>query len=125
MFEKAVAGFAALDHPVTESVYRLVAERDVWLGRDDTATALDLARSVAAFHLDKLVDAGLLDARFERTSGRTGPGAGRPSKLYHRSSNTLQLSLPERRYDLAGSLLAEAVSRAAVEHCDVRDAVAQ
>src|SRR4051794_13812785 len=109
-FRSAVAGFAALDHPVSESVYRLVVERGAWVSRDDAAAVLDVARSVAAFHLDKLVDAGLLVARFERTSGRSGPGAGRPSKLYSRAPDTLQLSLPERRYDLAGSLLAEAVA---------------
>jgi predicted ArsR family transcriptional regulator len=124
-FRHAVEGFAALDHQVSESVYRFVSDRRAWTGRDETAEALELARSVAAFHLDKLVDAGLLEARFERTSGRTGPGAGRPAKLYRPSPVTMQLSIPERRYDLAGSLLAEAVARTAAEGGNVRDAVGE
>jgi predicted ArsR family transcriptional regulator len=109
-FVDRIHGVAALDHPVTQSVYRLLAERDE-LSRDGAAEALDLARSVAAFHLDKLVDAGLADVRFERLTGRSGPGAGRTAKVYRRSDTEIGVSLPERRYDLAGGLLAEAVER--------------
>ena len=69
-----------------------------------------MPRSVAAFHLDKLAAAGALDVTYERTSGRTGPGAGRPSQLYRRSQDELTASVPERRYDHAGSLLASAVA---------------
>jgi predicted ArsR family transcriptional regulator len=109
-FVDRVRGVAALDHPVTQSVYRLLAEREE-LSRDGAAEALGLARSVAAFHLDKLVDAGLADVRFERLTGRSGPGAGRTAKLYRRSATEIGVSLPERRYDLAGGLLAEAIER--------------
>jgi len=115
-FVDRVHGVAALDHPVTHAVYRLLAERGE-LSRDAAAEALRLARSVAAFHLDKLVDAGLADVRFERLTGRSGPGAGRTAKLYRRSTAEIGVSLPERRYDLAGGLLAEAVERS------TRDAV--
>lgn len=109
-FGDRVRGVAALDHPVTQSVYRLLAEQGE-LSRDGAAEALDLARSVAAFHLDKLVDAGLADVRFERLTGRSGPGAGRTAKVYRRSETEIGVSLPERRYDLAGDLLAQAVER--------------
>jgi predicted ArsR family transcriptional regulator len=64
------------------------------------------------FHLDKLVAAGLLEVEYRRLTGRTGPGAGRPSKLYRRSARDVALSVPPRRYDLAGEVLAEAVDRA-------------
>jgi predicted ArsR family transcriptional regulator len=113
-FDDRVRGVAALDHAVTRSVYRLLAGRGE-LSRDGAAEALGLARSVAAFHLDKLVDAGLADVRFERLTGRSGPGAGRTAKLYRRSDTEIGVSLPERRYDLAGRLLAEAVERSAYE----------
>jgi predicted ArsR family transcriptional regulator len=113
-FVDRVRRIAALDHPVTQSVYRLLTERDE-VSRDAAAQALALARSVAAFHLDKLVDAGLADVRFERLTGRSGPGAGRTAKLYRRSATEIGVSLPERRYDLAGRLLAEAVERSAYE----------
>jgi predicted ArsR family transcriptional regulator len=82
-------------------------------------------RSVAAFHLDKLVDAGLVTARFERVSGRTGPGAGRPAKLYGRSGREIELSLPPRQYDLAGGMLAEALTRAGSCAMPVTEAVAE
>jgi predicted ArsR family transcriptional regulator len=122
-FDQQVRGVAALDHPVTRRVYRLLVERDGWLGRDETADTLDLARSVAAFHLDKLVDAGLVAVRFERLTGRSGPGAGRTAKVYRRSDREIEVSLPERRYSLAGGLLAEAVERATTAQMPVDQAL--
>ena len=93
-------------------LYRLLSERGDWVTRDEASEALDLPRSVAAFHLDKLVEAGVVEVGFERLTGRTGPGAGRPSKLYRRAEKEVAASVPERRYDLAGSLLATAVAEA-------------
>ncbi|HZM31950.1 MAG TPA: helix-turn-helix domain-containing protein [Acidimicrobiales bacterium] len=113
-FADRVHGVATLDHPVTRAAYRLLAERGE-VSRDTAAEALDVARSVAAFHLDKLADAGLADVRFERLTGRSGPGAGRTAKLYRRSATEIGVSLPERRYDLAGELLAEAVERSSAD----------
>ncbi|MEY2451380.1 MAG: hypothetical protein QOD92_954 [Acidimicrobiaceae bacterium] len=113
-FDERIRGVAALDHPVTRAVYELLIER-VQLSRDDAVETLDIARSVAAFHLDKLVDAGLADVDFQRLTGRTGPGAGRTAKVYRRSDREIEVSLPERHYDLAGGLLAEAVERASTE----------
>jgi len=108
--DRRIASLAALDQPVRRDLYRLLASTDGWTTRDAAAAALVLPRSVVAFHLDKLVDAGVLDVRFERTSGRQGPGAGRPSKLYRPSEAEVAASVPDRRYDLAGSLLADAVA---------------
>jgi len=113
---------AALDHPLSQRAYRLLAEQGE-VSRDAAAAALDVARSVAAFHLDKLVDAGLAEVRFERLSGRTGPGAGRTAKLYRRSNREIEVSLPERHYDLAGGLLAEAVERATTDGTSVDQAL--
>jgi len=119
-----VAGIAALDHPVSRAAYQLVVDRG-WVGREEASVALGVPRSVAAFHLNKLAEAGLLDTRFERTSGRTGPGAGRPSKLYGRSEREINLSLPPRRYDVAGSVLAEAVACADSNDVPVKEAVSE
>ncbi len=73
---------------------------------------MDVPRSTAAFHLDRLADEGLLDVVYERRTGRSGPGAGRPSKLYRRSDREVSVSLPDRRYGLAGQLLAAALEEA-------------
>ena len=83
------------------------------MGRDEAARALHISRALAAFHLDKLVQQGLLDASYRRLTARRGPGAGRPAKLYHRSSHQLDLTLPERRYVLAGRVFARALTAAA------------
>jgi predicted ArsR family transcriptional regulator len=110
--DRRVAGVAALDQPLRRQLYRLLAGGGDWITRDEAAARLDVPRSVAAFHLDKLAEAGLVDVRFERTGGRQGPGAGRPSKLYRRRDEEVTASVPDRRYDLAGSLLLEAVAEA-------------
>jgi len=123
-FDEQVKGIAALENPISRGAYRLVIEHG-WISRDAAAEALEIARSVAAFHLEKLVDAGLLKVRYERTSGRTGPGAGRPTKFYGRSTRAFDLSLPPRRYGLAGSLLADAVVRAESDGTPIAEAVSQ
>ena len=73
---------------------------------------MGVARSVAAFHLDRLVADGLLTTEFRRLTGRQGPGAGRPAKLYRRAEREMSVSLPARQYDLAAGLLAAAVNDA-------------
>jgi DNA-binding transcriptional ArsR family regulator len=74
--EQRIAGIAALDQPIRRQLYRLLTTAEAWVTRDDAAAALDVPRSVAAVHLDKLVDAGVVEVRVERISGRQGPGAG-------------------------------------------------
>jgi predicted ArsR family transcriptional regulator len=79
------------------------------VSREEAAEALGLSRRAAAFHLDRLAEKGLVAVEFRRLTGRTGPGAGRPSKLYRRPADDVTVSVPERHYDLAGDLLAAAV----------------
>ena len=119
--EQRIAAIAALDQPLRRDLYRLLVAADGWTTRDDAAAALGVPRSVAAFHLDKLADAGIVEVRFERTSGRRGPGAGRPSKLYRPSQDEIAASVPDRHYDLAGSLLATAVAESTRTGSPVRD----
>ncbi len=107
-----VSAVAALDEPSRRRLYDHVVRQPGPVSRDEAAAALELPRTTAAFHLDRLVDEGLLDVSYERRTGRTGPGAGRPSKLYRRSERQVGVSLPERRYDLAGQLLAAALAEA-------------
>jgi predicted ArsR family transcriptional regulator len=108
--ERRISGIAALDQPLRRDLYGLLSEREGWVTRDEACEALGIPRSVAAFHLDKLAAAGVVEVSFVRTTGRTGPGAGRPSKRYRRATDEVTASVPDRRYDLAGSLLAAAIA---------------
>ena len=105
-----LAALAALGDPLRRRLYRFVAAQDHAVGRDEAAAGVGVSRSAAAFHLDRMVDDGLLEVEFKRLTGRQGPGAGRPSKLYHRARRDIALSLPARRYELAARLLAAAAS---------------
>jgi predicted ArsR family transcriptional regulator len=108
--ELAVLGL--LQDPVRRSLYRFVAAQAEAVSRDEAAEGVGVQRKLAAFHLDKLVEAGLLEASYRRLSGRVGPGAGRPAKLYRPSSAEHAVSVPPRQYDLAADLLATAVEEA-------------
>jgi predicted ArsR family transcriptional regulator len=107
-----VTAVAALAEPTRRRLYDHVVRQPDPVSRDDVAAATGVPRPTTAFHLDRLVTDGLLDVHYERRSGRTGPGAGRPAKLYRRAECSVSVSLPERRYDLAGELLAAAVVEA-------------
>jgi predicted ArsR family transcriptional regulator len=91
------------------------------MGRDAVAEALDVSRRIAAFHLDRLADQGLLAVEYRRPLGRTGPGAGRPAKLYRRTEEEVAVSVPERHYDLVGGLLAAAVAESIDTGAPVRE----
>jgi predicted ArsR family transcriptional regulator len=106
-----IESIAALAEPSRRALYDLVVERGEAVGRDDAAAALGISRELAAFHLDRLVEVGLLRTEYRRRSGRTGPGAGRPAKLYRRANRDVEVSLPPRRYDRAASLMAAALQR--------------
>jgi predicted ArsR family transcriptional regulator len=108
-----VAAVGALDEPTRLALYDYVSRSDTPVSRDDAAQTLGLARSTAAFHLDRLADEGLLAVEFKRLSGRTGPGAGRPSKLYVRGAGEVAVTVPERHYDFAGQLLLAAIEESA------------
>ena len=110
--EKELEAIAALREPSRRALYDFVAASPSEVSRDDAAQATGLSRVLTAFHLDRLVSAGLLEATFRRVSGRSGPGAGRPSKFYRRARRAVSVSFPQRRYEMLSRLLADAVERA-------------
>jgi predicted ArsR family transcriptional regulator len=114
-----VVGIAALADPLRRRLYRYVARSSEPVGREEAARAVQVAVHTAKFHLDRMVDDGLLEVEFKRLSGRSGPGAGRPAKLYRRSSRELSVSLPERRYDLLSQILAESAEASVVRRLPV------
>jgi predicted ArsR family transcriptional regulator len=107
-----ISAVAALDEPTRRRLYEFVVREATPVSRDEAADAVGAPRTTVAFHLDKLAAEGLLEVVYERRTGRSGPGAGRPSKLYRRSPGHISVSLPERRYELAARLLADAFHEA-------------
>jgi len=108
-----VAAIASLAEPTRRTLYLYARAQPSAVSRDEAAVAVGVPRHLAKFHLDRLAKDGLLEVEYGRRSGRQGPGAGRPAKLYRRSSRELAVILPERRYDLAGELMARAITDAA------------
>lgn len=105
----SIGALAALAEPVRRALYDYVVSQAEPVGREAAAVAVGVPVHVAKFHLDRLVADSLLRAEYRRLSGRSGPGAGRPAKVYARSDRQIAVSLPERRYDLIGHILAIAV----------------
>jgi predicted ArsR family transcriptional regulator len=114
---------AALAEPVRRRLYEVVAAAGEPVDRDTAAARAGVGRPLAAFHLDRLVSAGLLEVEFSRRSGRTGPGAGRPAKFYLRPRDRdVSVELPPRSYDMAAEILATGVERAGPARAAVLEA---
>jgi predicted ArsR family transcriptional regulator len=104
--------YAVLEDPQRRRIYLIVRSQHRAMTRDEVAEKAGVSRNLAAFHLDRLLEAGLLHAHFARPPGVGGPGAGRPAKRYALTDAEVALMIPHRNYDLAGRLLAEAVDQA-------------
>lgn len=120
-----ISAIAALNEPIRRNLYAYIVDRPEAVGREEAAEAVGITRELAAFHLDKLLEEGLLDVEYRRISGRSGPGAGRPAKLYRPSGRHVQVSLPERRYDLAARLMAEALEEPLAKQAGAIDRAAR
>jgi predicted ArsR family transcriptional regulator len=102
-----LARLAALDEPVRRRLFAYVRSSPVPVSREEAADAVGISRSLAAYHLDKLAEQSLLATSYRRPEGRSGPGAGRPAKVYV-AQGEVSVSVPPREYELAARLLAEA-----------------
>jgi len=121
--DSGLTALAALTDGVRRAAYRAVLAAGTGpVGRDEVAEALGVGRTLAAFHLDKLADAGLLEVSYARRTGRTGPGAGRPAKLYRASAAEHVVSVPPRDYRTAAELLAAGAYRSPSSARGVRSA---
>jgi predicted ArsR family transcriptional regulator len=107
----ALAGLSHLDDPLRRQLYPYVAESDGPVSREQAGAAASIGRTLAAYHLDKLADAGLLAVSYQRPAGRGGPGAGRPAKLYTRAAQEITVSVPPRDYELLARLLVASVEQ--------------
>lgn len=122
---KELAAVAAINDPLRRALFDLVAGSASAVGRDEAAAAVGLTRATAAFHLDRLVTDGLLSVEYKRLGDKTGPGAGRPSKLYRLAVEEISVSIPERHYDLVGQLLASAITEADESGTPIRTALTE
>ena len=109
--DRPIDAIAALQDPLRRQLYEFVAAQGREVSRNEAAASVRIQRTLAAFHLDKLVEAGLLEVSYRRLNDREGPGAGRPAKLYRRARAEHSFSLPPRSYALAAGFLAEVVER--------------
>lgn len=105
-----VMAVALLAEPTRQQLYQYVRERGEPVGREEAARHVGIKPRLAAFHLDRMAEAGLLDVGYRRLSGRVGPGAGRPAKVYSVSSQSFSVDVPQTRYGLAASMMATALS---------------
>ncbi len=110
-FKDRIRSIAALADPLRLRIYRYVTAAGGEVSREQVAKALQIPRTSATFHLDRLAAEGLLDTTFRRLSERRGPGAGRTSKLYRRSRQSVEVSVPARDYEVAARALAQAAAR--------------
>ncbi|PSK99540.1 putative ArsR family transcriptional regulator [Murinocardiopsis flavida] len=111
MTESGISAVGALADPLRRALYEHIASQGSEVSRAEAARATGAARNLVGFHLDKLVEAGLLDVALRKVSGRDGPGSGRPAKLYRRADRQLSVHLPPRDYETAAHLMAAAVER--------------
>lgn len=108
--ERTWERLGVLADTVRRRLYEFVTHRKSPVGREEAAQAVGLSRNLAAYHLDRLAEAGLLDTSYARTSGKSGPGAGRPAKQYQPAEHEVTVSVPPRSYDLLATLFADAVT---------------
>jgi predicted ArsR family transcriptional regulator len=97
----------AVGDPELRAALRFVRSRRRAVSVDEVADAQSVHRNVARGRLERLAAAGLLVSRFERRSGRAGPGAGRPAKVYSPAPETTEIEFPERNYAELVGLLAD------------------
>ncbi|BCW36922.1 ArsR family transcriptional regulator [Arthrobacter sp. StoSoilA2] len=118
-----ISAIASLDDDNRRVLFAYVRGAADAVGRDEAARVLGIPRSTASFHLDRLVKDGVLQVEFRKSSDKAGPGSGRPAKLYRPAMDEVVASVPERQYDLAGDLMATAITRSLKGNLPVREAL--
>ncbi|MFA1541132.1 helix-turn-helix transcriptional regulator [Actinomadura monticuli] len=102
-----LAAAAILSDDLRHRMYAFIRAAQAPVTRDEAAASVGISRKLAAFHLDKLVDAGLLSARYANPSGVRR--VGRAPKVYEPSGVDVRVSIPQREHGLLASILLDAV----------------
>ncbi len=111
--DQDLAAIGLLDEPMRRKLYDWAVAQARPVGREEAAKALGITRALATFHLDRLLGGGLLAGGYRRLTGRSGPGAGRPARVYWRAEREFRVALPERQYERAAQLFATALGNLA------------
>jgi predicted ArsR family transcriptional regulator len=117
----AIEAIAVLGEEVRRRLYDVVRAARRPVSRDEAAAAVGISRKLAAFHLDKLADVGLLRAHFDAAGRRT---VGRRPKVYEPAEATVQVSIPARRHELLADILVQGLL-AEGEHHSARSAAVE
>ncbi|TCO54302.1 helix-turn-helix transcriptional regulator [Actinocrispum wychmicini] len=107
MTESAISAVAALDDALRREMYLFIRQAHQPVTRDQAAASVGISRKLAAFHLDKLVDAGLLRAHYGQVGGIRK--VGRKPKLYEPTDTDFHVTIPERRHAMLADILIDAV----------------
>src|SRR5215217_980551 len=105
---QAMAAIALLADELRQRLYRFICAQPGPVTRDQAAAAVGISRKLAAFHLDKLTAAGLLETAAPDPASRR-PGPGRTPKAYRPAAAEVTLSIPQPRQDAPGEVLAQAI----------------
>jgi predicted ArsR family transcriptional regulator len=105
--DASLASVAVLGEQTRWRLYALVRAARRPVSRDEAAASIGISRKLAAFHLDKLVSAGLLRAGYD--APMAGRRIGRAPKTYEPSDADIAISIPARRYDVLAGILIDAV----------------
>lgn len=105
--KEAIAAVAALDNNLRRGMYEFIRAAYHPVTREQAAQAVGISTKLAAFHLDKLVRAGLLRSHYPRTSGLSK--VGRTAKAYEPVDLDIRISLPERQHDVLAAILVDAL----------------
>lgn len=103
----SLTSLAAFGDATRRRMFELIRHERRPMTREEVADGLGISRKLAAFHLDKLVAAGLLQARYEPPTGIRK--VGRRPKVYEPTGEAIAVSIPQRRYGMLADVLTEAV----------------
>ena len=107
---EAVSAVAVLAEESRRVMYAFIRRQSRPVTRDEAAAEAGISRKLAAFHLEKLVEAGLLRAEPQPRPAGAPRGRGRVPKAYRPTDAQLTVTIPERRLDLLGEVLVDALA---------------
>jgi predicted ArsR family transcriptional regulator len=104
----SIRAVSALNDNFRRRMFDFIRRAKRPITRDEAAAEVGISRKLAAFHLDKLVAAGLLRSRDQAIRGIRK--VGRAPKTYEPTDVDLQVKIPPRQPDILAGILLDAVT---------------